>query len=202
MANPMAGNAAGASATADKEIFWNLQHVPKFVQGVIDATYCALSKLAAGTLMAQLTTSRRWIPLKYSLAAGAGEDATALIVDNAALFKAGDVIKIGSTAAVIDSINYDTNTITLTAAKTWSDNAIITTDTALAGGEIARAVLAEDIDLYDPNTLDVRDMATGKLCFDGCIKTSAIVGDLAAVRAATTHKLDSIQWDDDTGYKA
>lgn len=203
MANPMPGNAVGPSSTPDKNIFWNLQHVPKYVGGTIDSSKCPNSKVAAGTLMAQVTTSKRWVPLRYTLAVGVeGEGATELVVDDATNFMAGDKIKIGATAAVIASVDYGTNTITLAAAKTWADNAVVGADTDLAGADIALAILAEEIDLYDDNTRDVRDMSTGKMCFDGCVKAAAIVGDLAAVRAATTHQLQSIQWDDQQGYSA
>lgn len=60
---------------------------------------------------------------------GAGTDSTELVVDNAKRLFDGwgiadaDFITIGAGAEVqIDSIDYDTNTVTLTAARTWSDN--------------------------------------------------------------------------------
>lgn len=76
-----------------------------------------------------------------TLANGAGNSTTALIVDDAGYFFDGygmaddipnatieaDWICIGtvSNCAQISSINYDTNTITLSSAMTWADNAAI-----------------------------------------------------------------------------
>lgn len=64
-----------------------------------------------------------------TLANGAGTNSTTLIVDDAKRLFDGwsiadaDYIKIGSGAYVqISSINYTTNTVTLSEARTWSDN--------------------------------------------------------------------------------
>lgn len=64
-----------------------------------------------------------------TLANGAGSSATALIVDDAKFLFDGwsiadaDFIKVGNGSYVqISSIDYDTNTVTLSAARTWSDN--------------------------------------------------------------------------------
>lgn len=62
---------------------------------------------------------------------GSGSGSTTLIVDDAGYFQDGwgivnaDHIAIGTVGntAQISSINYDTNTITLASAMTWSDNA-------------------------------------------------------------------------------
>lgn len=47
-----------------------------------------------GTPAAQITSSGLWVPTKRSKANGGGAAATALIVDNAAFFKAGDTVSI------------------------------------------------------------------------------------------------------------
>jgi len=68
-----------------------------------------------------------------TLANGAGVSSTTLIVDDAYMFQAGfgpsqfsfpgDKITVGGVNAQIQSINYLTNTLTLTAPISWSDNA-------------------------------------------------------------------------------
>lgn len=64
----------------------------------------------------------------HTLANGSGSSSTVLVVDNALRFfdgmgrVDGDWIKVGSGAVQVSSINYATHTITLTTARSWSDN--------------------------------------------------------------------------------
>lgn len=135
--------------------------------------------IRAGWLLAKNTTTGKYVTVKRTQANGAGSSATALIVDEAAAFKAGDSITIGGTAAVISSIVYSTNTITLTAAKTWSDNAVV----IVSGMESAVAVLGEDVQLYDNKLLTATDATAGTVYRSGLLVAGVLKGDVAAVTA-------------------
>jgi len=51
-------------------------------------------ELRPGCLLAQITSTKKWVPCKRSKANGSGDASTALIVDNAAFFKVNDQITI------------------------------------------------------------------------------------------------------------
>lgn len=161
-----------------------------------------VDEIRAGMLMAQVTASKKWVPCKRTQANGLGSTATALIVDNASAFIVGETLQIGSTTGVISAINYGTNTITLSATKSWSDNdvvyAITLKDgaTSAAGAEICRAVLTQTKRLltgiaYETNQVDKE----GVLICAGYLNTTMILGDLAAILAATNY-LKGVQWSD------
>jgi len=52
-------------------------------------------ELRAGMPMARVTATKKWIPCKRTLTNGAGDAATALIVDDVRAFKAGETVTIG-----------------------------------------------------------------------------------------------------------
>lgn len=135
--------------------------------------------IRAGWLLAKNTTSGKYCTVKRTQANGAGSATATLIVDNAAAFKAADAITIGGTAAVISSVDYTTNTITLTATKTWSDNAVV----IVSGMESAVAVLGEDVQLYDSKLLTATDATAGTVYRAALLNASALKGDVAAVTA-------------------
>ena len=160
-----------------------------------------------GTILARITASKLWVPCKRTQANGAGSSATALIVDDARAFIAGETLQIGSTTGVISSVNYSTNTITLTAAKTWSDNDVVYTitlkdgSTSAAGAEIGRAILDEHIDCVDrlPGVATAaKNSGFGRGLVAGGVDQAQCLGDIAAIRAAT-NKLGFIQFADDAG---
>jgi len=150
----------------------------------------------AGCIMAQNTSTKKYVPCKRTLANGAGSTSTALTVDNAQFFKAGDALQIGSTTGTIASINYTTNVITLTATKSWSDNDVVYCSTNGTGTAVG--VLAGDVDCYQEDTRTSVDM-TGELLIGGLLKASRILGDLTAIRAVSGN-LISAKFTVDTDY--
>lgn len=193
-----------------RQIHYNLQQQPRYVSGVVDATYAYdgshtgyPQRLRAGTLMAQITASKQWVPCKRTAVTPAGgATAQAIPVVDASLFKAGDTITVGSdTGKTIASVNYSTNTITVSdTAFAFANDAVVFGSGALAGSETARAVLDEidGLDLVDPDTNAAEDRQTGRLVVDGFLIRSQVIGDLAAVEGATNH-LDDIRYDSDAG---
>lgn len=159
-------------------------------------------ELLAGLILAQITASKKWVPCKRTQANGAGSSATALIVDNARSFVAGETLQIGSTTGVISSINYGTNTITLTAAKTWSDNDVVYAITAadgstsLAGAEIARCILKESVRLLDGVQFSTSRVDKGFVgLIGGYVNSAMILSDYAAIIASgVTNYLSGIRW--------
>lgn len=79
-------------------------------------------ELRAGWIMAQITASKKWVPLKRSLVNGVNGKLTAVVVDNAGAFKAGDVVSIGGQSA--------TNIAAIAGAVT-DDNSAATNGTAV-----------------------------------------------------------------------
>ena len=156
-------------------------------------------ELRPGCIMAQITASRKFVPCKRTLANGAGTAATALIVDNAAFFIAGETLTIGATTGIISSVNYLTNTITLTAAKTWADNAIVYTSTlkdgttSAAGVETALAVLSSFIKFNDRQGVAydrvIGNDPTRGLLIRGQLISAMLLGDVAAIQADTAAKV-------------
>jgi hypothetical protein len=163
-----------------------------------------VDELRAGMLMAQITASKKWVPCKRTRANGAGSSATALIVTDARAFKVGEKLQVGSNAnCVISAINYSTNTITLSATKTWSDLDVVyaTTlgdgTTTAAGAETCRGVLKEGVRLLSGvvfETTWVDKPAT--ILAGGYFNSSYILGDLAAIKADTAAKLSQCIWSD------
>lgn len=209
MGSPLPGSQAGRTA-AMRNIHYNLQHQPVYVSGVVDATYAYdgsntsyEQRLRAGLLMAQITSSKLWVPCKRTQVTPAGAaTAQAIPVVDASCFKAGDTISVGSdTGKTIAGVNYSTNTITVsdTAFAFGNDEAVIGSGD-LAGSEIARGVLDEmdDLDLVNPDTNAAEDMSTGRICINGYLVRSMILGDLAAVEAVTNY-LDDIRFDATAG---
>jgi len=102
------------------------------------------------------------------------------------------------TGNVIVSVNYSTNTITLTDTATWITGDAVYCD-SLPGSEIPRAILGEFIKLKDEDAT-WRDKTFSMGIFKGTIDNAQILADLASIRAATTtHYLAGIQWADQQG---
>lgn len=100
-----------------------------------------------------------------------------------------------ATGINIDSLVYSTHTLTLASAQTWVDGDQVYCSN-LAGSEIARGILDEEVDLYDDLTRGVVDKASGRLMIKGQVVQSQLLGDYAACTATgVTHYLDKIQTD-------
>ena len=140
-------------------------------------------EIRAGWFMGRITASGRWTPCKRTLADGAGTSATALVVDNPGAFKAADSIKIGSGSAVtISALNYSTRTLTLAAARTWSDNDVVI---AQDGSETARGLLLDFVKLRNGDNTAAAHKSAG-LLIQGVLTVSMLLGDAAAIRADTS----------------
>lgn len=174
----------------------------RYGRGVIDAanaydgSYTGYETfLRAGLVMGRDATSKLWAPLKRTRANGAGSGSATLVVDNASSFKAGDSLTIGSTSGVILSIVYATNTITLTATKTWSDRDAV----FVAGGfGTARGILNEAVYLRDDDGV-ARNKPFGQMVIAGLVNPNKIYNDIASARADTGNFITFIQFADDAG---
>jgi hypothetical protein len=96
------------------------------------ATDPLLTNYAGGVFTIQAGSPAKNAGKAITLANGAGDTTTTLVVDDAEYFTdgfgltGGDIIKIGANDPVtISAINYDTKTITISAAQSWADNAEI-----------------------------------------------------------------------------
>jgi hypothetical protein len=155
------------------------------------------TEIRPGMILARITSSKKWVPVKRTTATS-GVTGTALVVADARAFKVGETLMVGANAGcVISAINYSTNTITLSASKTWTNGAVVYCD-SLAGSETARAVLNEHIVLRDEDGT-VRDKNFSKAIYFGTIDNSQVLGDLAAIRADTGAFLGAIMWADRVG---
>lgn len=161
-------------------------------------------ELRPGWMLAQITATKKFVPVKRTRANGSGSSATALIVDNAAAFRAGETVNIG-TANVIASINYTTNTITLTDAATWSDNAAVYCD-SLAGSETALLVLDGWVKLTLDDGTTLSDAIAGtdpnsRVLIEGYLTAAMLLGDVASVQADTANVVfNKISLDTDYGF--
>lgn len=199
--NSIPGQRTGISVTP-RDVLMNYD-VVRFGRGTIDAdkAYDGANtnhedELRPGTILGQITASKLWVPCKRTAANGAGATVTALVVDDARAFKAGDSIKIAALSAQdIVSVNYATNTITLTSAVTWADGAAVV---AVDGSETARAILNEFVKLKDEDGV-ARNKMFGQAVICGLVYPSMLLGDAAAIRADTGNKLSHIQFGDDAG---
>lgn len=197
-----------------RKILWN-EAGQVLAGGIIDATYAIdgantskTDELRAGWLMARITSSKLWVPLKRTqvrVASLSQSVASALIyVDNAAAFKAGDTITVNATTGLtIDSVNYSTNVITLTTTIDV-DLAVgdpVFASGALAGAEIARGVLANTVRLLSGIPFDTTERDKQfQLLVAGCVDEDQVLGDrTAALESGVTNYLSHIIWKDHQG---
>lgn len=191
---------------------------------VIDASFAIdgsntlkTDELRAGCLMAQISASGLWVPMKRTRMASGGSgsgstmSSTTIVVEDARFFKAGETITLQVddvvTTRVIDSINYSTNVITLTAAvdDVAAGTAVYTSTlddgtTDAAGCETARAVLNKTVRLLsdEPYNTTWYDKV-GEAAISGYLDEDMILGDLTAARADTNARLSGFLWGDRQG---
>lgn len=165
------------------------------IDGVIDATYAYDGsndypyELREGCLMAKITASGKWVPVKRTnVTADGGATATAIPVVNAAFFKVGDTITVGGDSGkTITAVNYSTNTITVSgSAFTFANDEAVIASGDLAGAQTAIAVLDEHVNLRDSEMDDEYDSTTGHLVIAGYVDDDMLLGDLDAVVAAAS----------------
>lgn len=152
-------------------------------------------EIRSGTLMAKITTTSMWCPMKRTTVLTTGTF-TALPVVNASAFQVGDIISVGADASLtVTAINYTTNILTIASTAVVAGEAVIIT--AADGSETARAILNNTIRLlsgepFQADLLDKRIM----LLIGGYVDVTRIRGDLAAARADTAAKLQQFIWSD------
>jgi hypothetical protein len=200
MSHPIPGQRPGISITP-RDVLLSYESL-RYGRGVIDshsidgANTDHEDELRPGTPLGQITATKLWTPCKRTTATSDETDATSLAVTDARAFQPGDSIKVGSNSAqAIVSVDYETNTIALTSAATWSaGDAVIAQD----GSQTARAILNEFIKLKDEDGI-ARNKTFGQAILAGLVDNTQILGDLAAIRADSGNRLAFIQWGDDAG---
>lgn len=158
------------------------------------------TELRAGTPLAVITASKKWVPCKRTTVTPAGGATSADVpVVDARAFKVGDVITVGGDASkTITAINYTTNTITVSGGSFTfaNDEAVFATSTA--GAATCRGFLNELIVLRDEDGTN-RDKQVSQIVVAGGVRSGQVLGDLAAIRADTAAHISQIVWDDRQG---
>lgn len=198
--NAVPGQRTTATVSA-RDCLYSVKNV-ETVPGVIDSTNAYdggntgyETELRPGIIMAQITSSKKWVPCKRTLVNGTGT-VTALVVDDARAFKAGETITVGAdTTLTVSAIDYTTNTMTI-ASTAVVDGEVVFCD-SLAGSEIARCVLNEHVNLKDEDGTN-RDKKFSQGLIRGTVVNAMVLGDLAAVQAAT-NKLNGLIFTSDVG---
>lgn len=171
-----------------------------FVGGMIDSdeSYDGANtgyerELRPGTIMGQITATKLWVPCRRTTCTVTGT-VTALTVTDARHFKTGDSISVGAdTGLAVSAVNYATNTLTIPSTAVVSGEAVVVAD----GSQTARTILNEHVNLYTPDRVLV-NRSFGKGIVFGMVRSGDVLGDLAAIRAATNY-LEHIIWDDYQG---
>lgn len=174
----------------------------RYGRGVIDATYAYDGantgyerQIRPGTPMGRITASKLWRPCPRTTTTSNGA-VTALVVVDARAFKVGDVISVGSdTGITVTDINYSTNTLTITSTTVATGEAVVVED----GSQTCRGILNEHIDLWDEVAQGYVDKEFSELVIGGYVDEDQILGDIAAIRAASGQYLTGITWDDQQG---
>lgn len=219
--NYLPGQRTGRSVTP-RTIFASSQG-QVFLDGpiVIDATYAIdgsntgrTDELRAGCLMAQITASKLWVPLKRTTVAegfsgsGSGNTGVSLDVVDASFFKAGDTIAIatrtgGTLSRTISSVDYTDNSITVTEAIDGDPSVgdAVYANSTLAGAETCRGILSETVRLLTPEPYNTTQYDNaGILAIAGYVNDNHVLGDLAAARADTNAKLGNFMFTDEHGH--
>lgn len=163
-------------------------------------------ELRAGQVMAQITASKKWVPVMRTVVVGSGT-LTALVVRNAAAFQVGQHIDVGAdTDIAVTAIDYTTNTLTIASTTVVDGEAVIARTlkdgtTSAAGSEIARGILSQSVRLLTGIPYETSKAAkSGVIVCKAFVNTSMILGDYAACLASgVTNYLSGILWSDRQG---
>ena len=217
MPNRVPGQRDGIT-TSPRQILLSNKNVTR-VRGQIDSANAIdgsntgnTDELRAGCLLGRITSSGKWVPLKFTRVAegssgsGSGNTGTVLNVDDASFFKVGDTITVevaaGTANFTINAIDYPGNALTLDSAvdNPNIDGAVYARGD-LAGAEVCRGVLNEYVKLIDTDDNTARDRLTGEILIQAFVDNDKVLGDLASVRSTTsvTHYLKNVMWGDEQG---
>lgn len=171
-------------------------------RGVIDATYAYDGgntgyerQIRPGTPMGRITASGLWRPCPRTTTTTTATTTTPVLVD-ARAFKVGDVVSIGAdTGLTITAIDYATNTITIASTAVAAGEAVVVAD----GSQTCRGILNEFIDLWDDMIKDYVDKTFSEMIIGGYIDDDMVLGDLAAIRAASGQYISGLLFDDSQG---
>lgn len=166
---------------------------------IIDASaadYRGTKVLPAGVPLVRDAGTGLYVPFKATLANGAGTTSTTLIVDDASLFLVGDPIYVGATATTVSAINYTTNTITLAAAATWTDNSTVAPSNGYRAATDVAGILSDEfgVDLQ-PDGVD--EDVPARMLIRGRVKADAIIGGdvlFASIAAGEQPHMSGIQF--------
>ena len=175
--------------------------IVRYGRGKLDATYAYDGantdyeyELRPGTPLGRITASGLWRACARTKTTTTGT-VTSVVVTDARAFKVGDVITIGGdTGITISAINYSTNTLTIASTTVASGDAVFCED----GSATCRGILNENINLKDEDGV-ARDKSFSQMVILGYVDPNQILGDLAAIRAASGMYLNFIQWADYQG---
>lgn len=197
-----AGYTAGRTATS-RRVLSKQAHQPLLLEGAsfdgtasYDYGNTSYEKIIrGGCFVARNSTTYKWAPVKRTKANGDGTATTALVVDNATHFRAGDSVIVGANAAqTIMSVDSSTG-ITLTSAITWKDNDPVFVD----AWKTARGVLTSDeVNLYSAASPSTYIDGVGTVAIRGYVDQDKLLGDYAAILEDPDSVLNlvGIQYDD------
>lgn len=165
------------------------------IAGVLDATNSIdgsntgfTNTIRGGWLLGQITSSKKWVPLKRSLASATTTAGNTVTVTTAAAFRVGDAIDIGATTnRTITAINYGTNVITFNGAAI--NVALLDVVAARDGSQNCRGVLINDeVELLDYENRVATDKPA-RILIAGFVFNSRLLGDVAAAATDTSSVL-------------
>ncbi len=147
--------------------------------------------------MARIAASKLWVP-QADPDERRSDELPSVTVDNASFFqrRGQDLGRVGHEPdRVVRRLRNEHDRPS--GSITYADNeAVIGSESVLAGSEIARGVLDEEVDLYDEATRDYVDKASGRLLVEGQVVKSQLLGDYDAITAnGVTHYLGELKTD-------
>lgn len=172
-------------------------------RGILDASKSYDGKntgyeydIRPGTPMGLIAATGLWVPCRRTkLSTGNTGTTTTIVVDDARAFMVGDVISVGAdTTITVTAINYGTNTLTIASTAVVDGEAVIVAD----GSATCRGILNEFVSGLDPDG-QLRDKQISVIVMAGYVDYSAILGDIATIRAASGMYLNHIVWSDQQG---
>lgn len=151
-------------------------------------------EIRVGTPLGRITATKLWRPCPRTVVNGSATSTSLVVVDSRA-FIVGDVITVGAdTTITVTAINYTTHTLTI-ASTTFVDGEVVFAED---GSGVCRGILNEFVKIKDKD--GVRgDRTISKILVSGLLDETMILGDYAAIRAASGMYISDIKWADQQG---